>query len=60
METKLNEFFTASVSFGFSAFFMSMIVLGSGASAQVHQKRQPNYLSLSLDTSKAEAQTRQA
>jgi hypothetical protein len=48
------------LSWGFSALFISMIVFGSGASAQVHQKRQPNYLSLPIDTSEAEVDTRLA
>jgi catalase len=47
---------------GFSVLLISssMVVFGSDASAQVHQKRQPNYLSLPINTSEAEAHTWQA
>lgn len=50
------SFSQCRLSWGFSALFISIIVFGSGASAQVHQKRQPNYLSLPINTSEAEAQ----
>ncbi len=54
------SFSLCRLSWGFSALLISisMIALGSDASAQVHQKRQPNYLSLPINTSEAEAQIR--
>ncbi|MEY2857804.1 MAG: hypothetical protein RLZZ74_2116 [Cyanobacteriota bacterium] len=48
------------LSWGFSALFISMIVMGSDASAEVHQKLQSNDLWLPINTSEAEAQTWQA
>jgi hypothetical protein len=48
------------LSFGFSALFISTIALSSGASAQIYQNRQSNYLSLPINTSEAEAHTWQA
>ncbi|MGL4880869.1 MAG: hypothetical protein ACRC8K_07360 [Waterburya sp.] len=54
------SFSLCRLSWGFSALFISMIVFSSDASAQVHQKPQPNYLSLPINTSEAEAHTWQA
>jgi hypothetical protein len=48
------SFSLCRLSWGFSTFFIGMIVIGSDASAQVHQKHQP------INTSEAEAQTWQA
>jgi hypothetical protein len=48
------SFLLCRLSWGFSTLFISMIMIGSDASAQVHQKYQP------INTSEAEAQTWQA
>jgi hypothetical protein len=48
------------LSWGFSALFISMMVLGSDAPAQENQKLQPNNLSLSTHTSEAETDNRLA
>jgi hypothetical protein len=54
------SFSLCRLSWGFSALFISMTVIGSDASAQVHQKLQSNDLSLPINTSEAKAQTRLA
>lgn len=51
------SFSLCRLSFGFSALLISMIAIGSDASAQVHQKSQSKDLSLPISTSEAEAQT---
>lgn len=54
------SFSLCRLSFGFSALLISMIAIGSDASAQAHQKLQSKDLSLPINTSEAEAQNWQA
>jgi hypothetical protein len=54
------SFSLCRLSWGFSALLISMVVIGSDASAQAHQKSQSKDLSLPINTSNAEIQTWQA
>ncbi|NJL52887.1 MAG: hypothetical protein HC930_12955 [Hydrococcus sp. SU_1_0] len=50
------SFSLCRLSWGFSALFISMMMIGSDASAQVNQKLQLNDLSIPINISEAEAQ----